>query len=144
MAALGPKVRAWLNERNALGEAIGNSPAAVYALAAWQRGYTRMSPEKAASEVERLRGLDQYRMGNRSTLDRVALLRKVAARAQGRELPMPPKAAPVSPGAQARAKLEGEAQKIRQDPNYYGGDSRLRKVLVARMGEIMGELHGVS
>jgi hypothetical protein len=57
VARLGQSVRDWLNTPNEFGEMIGNSPAAVYALAMYQRGWTRMSPDKAAAEVARLRGL---------------------------------------------------------------------------------------
>ena len=54
------------------------------------------------------------------------------------------KAAPASPGAQVRAKLEGEAQKIRQDKGYWECSAPSHRALQSRMSEIMGELHGVG
>jgi hypothetical protein len=90
-----------------------DSPAAVYALAMYQRGWTRMSPEKAASEVARIRALPEYQSGNKLFTDQVALLSKVAARGQSRELPMPAKVAPA-----ARSAVQAEIDKIRSDPKY--------------------------
>lgn len=140
---LSPDVKAWLNTPNELGEKIGNSPAAVYALAMYQRGYTRMSPEKAAAEVARLRGLPQYQKGERMFTDHVALLSKIASRGQSRELSMPAKAKPAiqSPSEIGRAKLEGELKTLRLDAAYSDRYAANHKQVVARVQAIMSELH---
>lgn len=141
VARLGADVRAWLNTPNEVGEVIGNSPAAVYALAAYQRGYTRMSPEKAASEVARLRGLKQYQAGDKVFTDQVALLSKIAHRGKSNELKMPAKTPVVKSGAtMGREKLDAEARTIRQDKGYWDKSAPNFRALQARVGEIMREL----
>jgi len=143
VARLGQSVRDWLNTPNEFGEMIGNSPAAVYALAMYQRGHTRMSPDKAAAEVARLRGTPEYQRGDKVFTDQVALLSKVAARGSNRELPMPrPKPAPIlSPAEVGRKRVEQEIAAIRKNPDYASMDGKKRAPLVKRMGELMAQLH---
>jgi hypothetical protein len=135
VARLGKDVEAWLNQPNEFGEQIGNSPAAVFALAMWQRGYTRMSPEKAASEVARLRGTKEYQSGDKKYTDAVALVSKIAARGQSRELAMPRPTAPA-----ARPAIQQEIDKIRQNPDYTSMDSKKRAPLVARVNALYAQL----
>jgi hypothetical protein len=144
VARLGQSVRDWLNTPNEFGEQIGNSPAAVYALAMWQRGHTRMSPEKAAAEVARLRATPEYQRGDKTYTDAVALVSKIAARGQSRELPMPaPKPAPIlAPHEVERRKIEQEIAAIRSNKNYTSIDSKVRKPLVERMAALQAQLHG--
>src|SRR6266851_8911994 len=134
---LGADVRAWLNTPNEFGEVLGNSPAAVYALAMYQRGYTRMDPSKAASEVARLRATEQYQRGDKGYTDQVALLSKVATRGQSRELPM---SRPTAPAAKSAVQKEIDA--IRANQDYVGLDSKKRKPLVERMAALQAQLHG--
>ena len=122
--------------RRPSGHGVNRSYAPVYALAAYARGYTRMDPAKAASEVVRLRGLKQYQEGHRLTLDHVALLGKIASRGKSNELPMPKKARPVAPSG-AKAELD----KLRIDPSYFDRYAPNHKVVVARVNELMGQLH---
>ncbi len=143
VARLGPDVQAWLNNPNEFGEVLGNSPAAVYALAAYARGYTRMDPAKAASEVARLRGLKQYQAGDKVFTDQVALLSKIATRGKSNGLKAPPATnVKHSAASQGRAKLEGESKTLRLDKGYWDKGAPNHKALQARMAEIMGELHG--
>jgi hypothetical protein len=141
VARLGPDVRAWLNTPNEFGEKIGNSPAAVYALAAWQRGYTNMAPATAMAELTRIRGLKQYAQGDRLTLDHVNLLGKIAYRGDKNEVKPAQKAPYKTAKTMGREKLESELRTIRLSPGYSDRYAADHKALVNRINELMGQLY---
>lgn len=61
----------------------------------------------------------------------------IATRGQdGAEMPMPAKAAPA-----AKSAVQKEIDAIRKNPDYIGLDSKKRAPLVARMGQLMSQLH---
>jgi len=142
VARLGADVRAWLNTPNEFGEVLGNSPAAIYALAMYQRGVTSMTAWKATTELENIRKSPEYQRGDKIMTDKVALLTKIATRFQSRELPAPsPKPIP-SPQQVGRAKIEAAIAEIRKNPDYFSMDSKTRKPLVERMAALQAQLYG--
>jgi hypothetical protein len=100
-----------------------------------------MSPAKAAAEVERITKLDQYRRGDKLTIDHLNVPRKIASRDQRPDLA--PKAPVVKSGkTMGREKLEAEAKQIRLDKGYWDKSAPNFRALQARMGEIMRHLSG--
>jgi len=144
VARLGADVRAWLNTPNEVGEVIGNSPAAVYALAMYQRGVTGMTALKATMEVERLRQTPEYQQGKKAVTDKVALLMKISTRFSNTEpTQQQPKSKILSPQEVMRGKVEQEIAAIRKNPDYINmTDTKKRAPLVKRMGELMTQVYG--
>jgi len=145
VSRLGPDVKAWLNQVHEDGSQIGNSPATVYALAAWQRGWTGMTALKAAGEVARLRETPEYQRGDKAVTDKVAVLMKVSTKFSKNEhkslWPDEPKPAP-SPQETGRRKVEEDIAKIRSHPDYTSIDSKKRAPLVAAMRALQAQIHG--
>ncbi len=96
----------------------------------------QLEPEAAAKELALHRATKEYAAGDRFKLDKVRLLTMIATRGQSEELPMPAKVKPVAPSG-AKAELD----KLRMDPAYFDRYAPNHKVVVARVNELMGQLH---
>jgi hypothetical protein len=135
-ARLPEGVQAWLDQTTSNGQILGNHPAVLSMLALWNGGFSKLTPEDAARELAQHRASKSYMSGNRLTLDKVRLLGMIATRGQDGEMSMPAKAAPVAVSA-----VQKEINKIRSDKNYTSMDKKVRQPLVARMNELMSQLH---
>lgn len=134
---LGPKVAAFLDGPGQL----GNSPAVLMALASYERGDLRMSPEKAQAELDKLtKGEDlrsAYRNanhpGHKAAVDRANLLYAIAAKGDAKKSTTDKKAPPVKTTAKmAEDKLDAEIALAIKEPGYRKGD----KAVLARVREL--------
>jgi hypothetical protein len=134
---LGPKAAAFLDSTG-----LGNSPAVLAALAAFERGEYRMSPEKAQIELNKLtKGEDlrtAYRNanhpGHKAAVDRANLLYAIVARGEAKQDEQPKKpAAPVKTTQKmAEDALDAEIARAIKEPGYLKGD----KATLARVREL--------
>ena len=69
-ATLRKDVQAWLAAPDILGQRLTNSPAVISLLALYGSGYSRLSPEAAAKELETLRKGKGYLAGDALTRDK--------------------------------------------------------------------------
>lgn len=134
---LGPKVAEFLDRTQ-----LGNSPAVLAALASYERGDLRMSPEKAQAELDKLtKGEDlrsAYRNanhpGHKAAVDRANLLYAITAKGEAKKDAQPKKAAaPVKTTAKmAEDALDAEIALAIKEPGYRKGD----KAVLARVREL--------
>jgi hypothetical protein len=132
-------VKAWLEQRDAVGRALGDVPSVVAGLAAWERGDLRLSPADARKELARVRASKEYGEGKASAVDRVRLLSRVAARGADQQPPSGKAHRPVAPSR--KGKLEAELSRLRMDEGYTDKGRANHKQILARVQEIYRELH---
>ncbi|MEX2222664.1 MAG: hypothetical protein WEG40_12785 [Candidatus Rokuibacteriota bacterium] len=141
---LPPRVRDYLDTPNAFNERLSNSPAVIFALAAWATGESRRSPEQARAALKELRKDPKYLAGDKLTRDRANMMNRIASRAQAAHREVANKV--NKPAALTGRELtERKIAEIRRDPNYYKNDNpMLHKQLVGQMSELMRQLHPES
>ncbi len=133
---LGPKGRMYLD-----GTGLGNAPSVLVALAHFYRGDFKLSPESAQAELTKVRSSKAYQAGDRSAIDRGRLLGMLATRAGGELLPPKAQHGGGVPFAKAQS-VNAELTKLRMDPAYWDKSAPNHKVTVARVHELMRQLHG--
>ncbi len=134
-AKLPKDVQAYLDRDSGTGELLSNSPHVLLALAARNLGWTGLSRESAEKELAKLQG----KKLSAFDLDKRCILNHIVGRGKSRDA----KISTAKPAAKAvPSAIQKRIDAIRRDPNYYGGDARLRKVLVAEMADLYQQRSG--
>lgn len=139
---LGPKAAKFLDSTG-----LGNSPAVVAALAAYERGDLRLSPEKAQAALTELtkdpRGAyrNANHSGHKAAMDRANLLYQIIAKGDAKKESQPAakKSALPSPTNAKKASLERELQSAINDPDYRKGGPK-HAAAVARVEALYREM----
>ena len=90
--------------------------------------------------MTKLRASKEYMAGDHATVDRVALLHKLAARGQSNELAVPKRGAAPAPTSQE--KIQARIKDLRANPAYLDRDSPAHKEVVAQVAELYRKLDG--
>lgn len=129
----GPTVAEYLS-----GTGLGNSPGVVEAIWQMASGNTYMSKANAEAEIAKMTADKNgpYWKGDKNAIAKMRTLREITS-----------KGGATGPtrtvgGVSTTSEIESEIAAIRSNPDYTSPDSRKRAPLVARMNNLMAQIHG--
>jgi hypothetical protein len=142
---LGVKMKQWLDATG-----LGNDPSVLYALAAWNRGDLRMSPERAQAELDKLTRdpKSAYRnanaIGHKGAVARANMLYRVLSKGEAKKSAEPAISKPKTPAkSSAKQAQEAELKSLLAHPAYRDRGHRESASVRARI-ETLYSTHGLS
>jgi hypothetical protein len=150
--ALPRDVQVWLDKPNDAGERLPNSPSVLSMLALYNGGYSKLSKDQAAKELQQIRESKEYQgKPSRLTLDKVLLLNLIATRgdesAVSRNLEMradADKRARIEKAQKKAGPIQKEIEALQRDPRRLSMDSKVRLPLVNRLEALRRQLHDMG